>query len=147
MMIGRAHSPNFRACKPLQFLTVALCIALCTGQAAAQQDIDELPSAPKPQLKAETSGPAWFQFSTPDDLVPLHECPYDQTGARECRVHWHQLVISTSVFIAFLNAGNLYTGYWYRCETTRGKWFDRWINSAAEWQWNRWSDSNPVLDE
>ena len=147
MMIGRAKSPNFRACKPLQFLTVALCIALCTGQAAAQKDIGELPSAPEPQLKAETSGPAGFQFSTPDDLVPLHQCPYDDTGARECRVHWHQLVISTSLFIAFLNAGNLYTGYWYRWETTHGKWFDRWINSAADWQWNRWSDSNPVLDD
>jgi hypothetical protein len=147
MMTGRAHSPNVRDCKLIQFLTVALCVALCTGLAAAQKGIEELPSAPEPQLEAETSRPVGFQFRSPDDLVPLGQCPYDQTGARECRVHWHQLVISTSLFIAFLNAGNLYSGYWYRWETTHGKWFDRWINSAADWQWNRWSDSNPVLDD
>ena len=82
-----------------------------------------------------------------EETVPLRDCPYDKTHARECRVHWHQLIISSTVFIAFLNAGNLYTGYWYRYETTHGDWVQRWINSAADWQWNRWTDGNPVLDD
>ena len=28
-----------------------------------------------------------------------------------------------------------------------GKWFDRWINSAAGWRWNVWSDQNPFMDQ
>ncbi len=47
--------------------------------------------------------------------VPLDQCPFDQTHARECRVHIKPLVISASLFLTFENAGNLYTGYWYRC--------------------------------
>lgn len=79
--------------------------------------------------------------------VSLNKCPEDITHASSCRVHWHQLVISTVAFNAFQNAGNIYTGYWYRWETTHGKWFDRWINSAAGWKWDRWSDQNPILDD
>jgi len=79
--------------------------------------------------------------------VLLDKCPFDTTRARECRVHWHQLIISSALFNTFQNAGNLYTGYWYRWETTHGKWFDRWINSAAGWRWNVWSDQNPFMDQ
>jgi hypothetical protein len=79
--------------------------------------------------------------------VSLDQCPDDTTHARSCRVHWRQLLISTSTFNAFQNVGNLYTGYWYRWETTHGKWFDSWINSAAGWRWNVWSDQNPFLDD
>jgi hypothetical protein len=79
--------------------------------------------------------------------VSLDQCPGDITHARSCRVHWRQLLISTSVFNVFQNAGNLYTGYWYRWETTHGAWFDRWINSAAGWRWNVWNDQNPFLDD
>jgi hypothetical protein len=79
--------------------------------------------------------------------VTLRECPYDHTHARICRVHWGQLVISTLVFNAFQNAGNLYSGYWYRYETTHGKWWDRYIASAAGWRWDTWSDDNPFLDD
>jgi hypothetical protein len=79
--------------------------------------------------------------------VSLDQCPDDMTHAKSCRVHWHQLVISSTAFNAFQNAGNIYTGYWYRWETTHGKWFDRWINSAAGWKWDRWSDQNPILDD
>jgi hypothetical protein len=79
--------------------------------------------------------------------VSLDQCPDDMTRARSCRVHWHHLLIATSTFNAFQNVGNLYTGYWYRWETTHGKWFDRWINSAAGWRWNVWSDQNPILDD
>ena len=63
------------------------------------------------------------------ERVPLSQCPYDKTHARECRVHWRPLLLSSVAFTAFLNAGNLYTGYWYRYETTHGKWFQRWIDS------------------
>jgi Lipid A 3-O-deacylase (PagL) len=75
------------------------------------------------------------------------DCPYDETRARECRVHWRQLLFSSAVFITFENAGNLYTGYWYRYETTHGDWFDRWINSAADWKWSHWADGSPDLDD
>ncbi len=81
------------------------------------------------------------------ELVPLNECPYDTTRARECHVHWPQLLISSAAFLAFQDAGNLYAGYWYRYETGHGKWFDRWINSAAGWRWDVWDDDNPYLDQ
>ena len=90
--------------------------------------------------------------STPAGAVPreslaLQDCPYDETRARECRVHWRQLLFSSTIFITFENAGNLYTGYWYRYETTHGDWFDRWINSAADWKWSHWADGSPDLDD
>ncbi len=81
------------------------------------------------------------------ERVSLNQCPYDTTHAKECRVHWHQLIITASVFNAFQNAGNLYTGYWYRYETTTGAWFQRWFNSDLGWRWGQWSDGNPFLDD
>lgn len=92
---------------------------------------------------------SWSLEVTPDssERVPLNQCPYDTTHARECRVHWHQLIISSAVFNAFLNAGNLYTGYWYRYETTHGKWFQRWFDSDLGWNWNHWTDGNPRMDQ
>jgi Lipid A 3-O-deacylase (PagL) len=79
--------------------------------------------------------------------VTLRDCPYDHTHARICHVHWGQLIISSLIFNAFQDAGNLYTGYWYRYETTHGNWWDRYINSAAGWRWDTWSDDNPFLDD
>ena len=79
--------------------------------------------------------------------VPLDKCPYDKSHARECRVHVKDLVIESSLFLAFQNTGNVYTGYWYRYETTTGKWWDRYVNSVEDWRWTRWSDNNPFLDD
>jgi len=79
--------------------------------------------------------------------VPLNKCPYDTTHARECRMHVKDLVIEASSFLAFQNAGNLYTSYWYRYETTTGKWWDRYVNSVEGWTWNSWHDGNPFLDD
>jgi hypothetical protein len=79
--------------------------------------------------------------------VPLNQCPYDTTHARECRIHWHQLIISSSVFNAFQNVGNLYTSYWYRYETTQGDWFEDWFKSVLGWRWGQWEDGNPFLDD
>lgn len=79
--------------------------------------------------------------------VRLRDCPYDTTHARVCRMHVRQLVISAALYNAFQNAGNLYTGYWYRYETTTGKWWDRYVNSVEDWRWNVWSDNNPFLDQ
>ncbi len=62
-------------------------------------------------------------------------------------MHWRQLLISSIAFNAFQNAGNLYTGYWYRHETTHGKWFQRWFDSDLGWDWNHWTDGNPVMDQ
>lgn len=148
MAIGNALHPKPRARKPLHLLLIInIVFALCLMRLAAQQiDIASLPSAPDPQVDFH-NGTRNPRPGNPEDPILLQDCPYEPTGAPECRVHWHQLVISTSFFIAFLNAGNLYTGYWYRWETTHGEWFHRWINSAADWEWNRWSDSNPALDQ
>ena len=101
--------------------------------------IDVLPSDPALAM-------AWVQkgLGTP---VPLNQCPYDETKARECRVHWHQLIIEGSLYNAFQDMGNLYTGYWYRYETTHGKWWDRYIASVDGWRWDRWEDNNPWLDD
>ncbi|MGD0731763.1 MAG: acyloxyacyl hydrolase [Terracidiphilus sp.] len=79
--------------------------------------------------------------------VPLDQCPYDKTHAKECRPHWHQLIISSSVFNAFQNAGNLYTSYWYRYETEQGNWFEDWADSVLGWRWGQWHDGNPFLDD
>ena len=79
--------------------------------------------------------------------VPLNACPTDTSHARECRVHWGHLLATTAVFNAFQNAGNLYSGYWYRYETTHGHWMRRWFDSATEWRWNVWNDQNPVMDD
>jgi hypothetical protein len=79
--------------------------------------------------------------------VTLRDCPYDHTHARVCRVHVGQLIISSAIFNAFQNAGNLYTGYWYRYETTHGEWWNRYVNSVEGWRWNVWSDDNPFLDD
>lgn len=79
--------------------------------------------------------------------VPLENCPTDETRARECHMHWGPMVIESLLFNAFEDAGNLYTGYWYRWETGTGKWWDRYIDSAAEWRWDHWKDDNPGLDD
>ena len=79
--------------------------------------------------------------------VPLKDCPTDTTRARECRMHWKPLWIEASIFNAFQNTGNLYTGYWYRYETMTGKWWDRYVNSVEGWRWNVWKDNNPFLDD
>lgn len=127
----------------------------------------DLPEAPAPASET-TPSPAMQSASLAPDLgfpnpmmdassflvtpnsserVPLSQCPTDTTHARECRVHWHQLIIEASLFNGFQNAGNLYTGYWYRWETTHGKWLQRWFNSDTGWYWNVWDDGNPLLDQ
>ena len=137
---------------PGLFSGVFLCTMLCAAQAFPQAQLamepsSELPSAPNAHLKSTTDSGKGIAVANDDDVVPLRDCPYDKTHARNCRVHLHQLALSTTLFFTFLNAGNLYTGYWYRYETTHGDWFDRWINSAAGWRWNVWSDDNPFLDD
>jgi hypothetical protein len=79
--------------------------------------------------------------------VPLEQCPYDKTGAHECRIHWRQLLIESSLYTAAQDDFNLYTSYWYRWETVHGKWFDRWLDSDNEWRWDHWKDDNPFLDD
>ena len=111
-----------------------------TGESSSFDENLEFPEA--------TDDPTGFGVSPAvSTRVPLNQCPYDKTGARECRVHWHQLIISSSVFNAFQNGGNLYTSYWYRYETTTGKWFQRWFDSDAGWHWDRWHDGNPFVDD
>lgn len=79
--------------------------------------------------------------------ITVSQCPFDTTHAPECRPHWRQLLVTSSLFNAFQNTGNLYTGYWYRVETTSGSWFQRWFNSDLGWRWSQWHDGNPFLDD
>jgi len=81
------------------------------------------------------------------EYVPLKNCPYDETRARECRMHWRQMILESLVFNAFENGGNVYSGFWYRWLTTHGHWWQHYIDSGARWRWNRWSDDNPPLDD
>ena len=88
-------------------------------------------------LRSETTPDAGFEveFGTTSVVpmqpvsgrtyVALEDCPYDRTHALECRMHWKPMLLSSAIFNAFQNSGNLYTGYWYRWETTHGRWWDR----------------------
>ncbi len=87
------------------------------------------------------------ETSSRASYVPLKDCPTDETRAPECRMHWGPMLIESILYNAFEDAGNLYTGYWYRYETTTGKWWERYIDSAAQWRWDHWSDDNPFLDD
>ena len=99
-----------------------------------------------PAWNAGLAGGAGFEPQA-GHAVELKDCPTDLTHAHSCRMHWKNMLISSSIFLAFENGGNLYTGYWYRWETMHGKWWDRTIDSAASWRWDRWSDNNPFLDD
>lgn len=116
------------------------------GQTQGPTSASLLPDAPMP-VDASSVVAVAPVTSAAAERRSLEDCAQDTTHSPHCRVHWHQLIISTTLFNAFQDAGNLYTGYWYRVETTGGDWFDRWINSAAGWRWNVWSDQNPFLDD
>lgn len=138
-----------------------LLVSMATPTGAQAPDGNILPEAPEAtaasdiELEVETSAshstasaPApTAKSQASNSEVMLRDCPYDHTHARVCRVHVGQLVISSAIFNAFQNAGNLYTGYWYRYETTHGEWWNRYVNSVEGWRWNVWSDDNPFLDD
>src|SRR5215471_8905572 len=85
-----------------------------------------LPEAPEPEAGAALNGagnaaslrpvfvPAanmpepWSADIAPgtSERVPSSKCPRDTTHARECRVHWRPLIISSAAFMAVLSAGN-----------------------------------------
>jgi Lipid A 3-O-deacylase (PagL) len=113
---------------------------------AAPETAAVLPEAPLPTGSSSLIAAPLPAASEPPRTL-LEDCVRDTTHSPRCRVHWHQLIISTTLFNAFEDAGNLYTGYWYRWETTHGDWWDRYINSAAGWRWNVWADQNPFLDD
>ncbi len=124
-----------------------------TPRAAAPDNASEykLPDAPLPRSNRIQPAPysALLQpsLSTPTASVPLRACPYDQTHARACRVHWKQLFISSTIFITWQNTANLYSGYWYRYETTHGDWAARYAASVTGYKYSVWSDGNPWLDD
>jgi Lipid A 3-O-deacylase (PagL) len=133
-------APDAPLSAPLSAPLPASEIALApSGSSDSSSSIDFIPADPAHAMAYVHSGIG--------AKVPLSECPTDQTKARECRIHWHQLIIEASLYNAFQDMGNLYTGYWYRYETTHGKWWDRYIASADEWRWDRWKDDNPFLDD
>ncbi|MFZ0630003.1 MAG: acyloxyacyl hydrolase [Acidobacteriaceae bacterium] len=105
-----------------------------------------LPDAPLPWASSTVVAAPSPAASEPSRTF-LEDCAQDTTHSPHCRVHWHQLIISAALFNTFQDAGNLYTGYWYRWETTNGDWWDRYINSAAGWRWSVWADQNPFLDD
>jgi hypothetical protein len=115
---------------------------------------DDLPDAPgvageRSDANLAVSEPAAGVTVSPAKtaFVPLKECPYDKTKARECRVHWRQLLISSAVFITWQNTANAYSSYWYRHETMTGKWWDRYVNAVTGYKFSVWSDGNPMMDD
>ena len=138
---------------------LVIAVLLLSGPLLVAQDLKlpvaSLPDAPSPSQPVAVSltyfaGPeatSTVVANPAPDRAPPEDCSLDTTNSPRCRIHWHQLIISTTLFNAFEDAGNLYTGYWYRWETTHGNWWDRYIDSAAGWSWNRWNDFNPFLDD
>ena len=129
---------------------------IATGPAApVPASTTLLPDAPLPNFpgapgiaesdKAEST--SVVAVSPTRERVAPEDCAIDTSHSPRCREHWHDLIIETTLFNTFEDAGNLYSGYWYRWETTHGNWWDRYINSAAGWRWNVWSDQNPFLDD
>ena len=130
--------------------------------AASDKAAEDLPDAPLPNVPAvvtpDSTGaaiePAWrrgalFGGTQPgtEGGVKLRDCPYDTTHARECHVRWGQLAIESSIFVTFQNVGNAYTGFFYRYETSHGKWLDRYFASVTGYKFSVWSDGNPMLDD
>jgi hypothetical protein len=145
-----------RLIRTISWLACAMLLSFPSAPTWAQSSGREaLPDAPDaatlPYSDSGASVSSTVSATKPQQASPsqvtLRECPYDRTHSRNCRVHWGQLLISSLVYNAFQDAGNLYTGYWYRYETTHGNWWDRYINSAAGWRWDTWSDNNPFLDD
>jgi Lipid A 3-O-deacylase (PagL) len=143
------------ACAALLLISIATTVR---AQTATDNALPDAPDAAYMLTGAASPDAAAWEATTPSasasatrpassTAVTLRECPYDRTHARICRVHWGQLVISSVIFNAFQNAGNLYTGYWYRYETTHGAWWNRYVNSVEGWRWDVWSDNNPFLDD
>ncbi len=146
---GRARA-RWSLCLAVPLLVGPLSFAQDTGLLAPQA-LAALPDAPIPtasvEEEAKTGSTSVVAVNPPPERMPQEDCSLDTTHSRNCRVHWGHLILTTTMFNAFEDAGNLYTGYWYRKETTDGDWWDRYINSAAGWVWNRWPDYNPFLDD
>jgi hypothetical protein len=139
---------------PVTALPNAPALSVPGGSAAANlpdAPVPSLPDAPVPSFSMVEGGSGGstsvVAVGPVQERMRAEDCSQDTTHARACRERWGQLIISTTLFNGFQDLGNLYTGYWYRWETTNGNWWDRYINSAAGWSWNRWSDYNPFLDD
>ncbi|HWZ50583.1 MAG TPA: hypothetical protein VNW54_03885 [Granulicella sp.] len=134
----------------LRIASLAALLAL-PGCGLTQTLATTLPDAPLPAadllVSPENPAPTTRPVSLPTTPVALKDCPYDQTHAHECRVHWRQLLISSAVFLTWQNTANLYSSYWYRYETTHGNWFDRYATSVTGYKYSVWSDGPPRLDD
>jgi hypothetical protein len=124
-------------------------ITIATAAAPAESEstflLPDVPLLPSGATLAQTEDPLQSQPG-PLPAVALKDCPYTAIPVRECRVRWGHLAIEASLWLAFQNAGNVYTSYTYRVQTIEGKWWDRYVNSVEGWRWDRWSDNNPFLD-
>jgi len=155
METGVIRPIRWSACAALLLFSIATPARAQAPDGNILPDVPEAAGSGDMELEIETSSSRSSVFTpTPaaktqasNSEVTLRDCPYDQTHARVCRIHVGQLIISSAIFNAFQNAGNLYTGYWYRYETTHGEWWNRYVNSVEGWRWNVWSDDNPFLDD
>jgi hypothetical protein len=103
-------------------------------------------SSPTPEGTSLTTGADGRSTLPPTSTVSPKDCPYITTRAKDCRVHWASLTLSSLAFIAFQTSGNIYTDYWMRLHTGTGKWWDQYVKADDQWRWNRWNDNNPFLD-
>jgi hypothetical protein len=153
--MGFEPGASAQAMPPDGMLAGAISPSELTVAVAATSADEDLPDAPDPDAERSSlngnDGTASTKSLSVSNggkaLVPLRDCPYDQTKAPECRVHWRQLLISSAVFITWQNTANLYSSYWYRYETTTGNWWTRYRNSVTGYKFSVWSDGNPFLDD
>ncbi|MBV9671083.1 MAG: acyloxyacyl hydrolase [Acidobacteriales bacterium] len=106
------------------------------------------PPASAPTSPAPNTTPENQTAVTALEADNAQEPPCKQSeNPKACNIKWRNLLLQTAGFNAVENVGNTYTGYWYRWETTHGKWFDRYANTVQEYRYWRWSDDNPLLDD
>ncbi len=123
---------------------ILLClISICSGQEVTNFPMQESGSRAASVNSEHAPEPASVR---PYSIAPS-QCPYTENSGKDCAVHWRPLLLEIAIFNSFEDEGNVYTGYWYRYETTHGKWFHRYIDSVADYRFSRWSDDNPMLDD
>jgi hypothetical protein len=98
----------------------------------------------KPVEGTEAIKPGISSQGTAIDQPP---CMHAENPERACKTKWRNVLLQATAFNAFENIGNAYTGYWYRWNSTQGKWFQRYPASVMGFNYSKWSDDDPVMDD
>ena len=96
---------------------------------------------------AAPAAPTLADSPTKINEPALAPCAASEQPKNACKIKWRNMLLQSVAFNAFQNVGNSYTGYWFRYETTHGKWFHRYAGSVTGFRYSRWSDDDPFLDD